>query len=71
MDNKYIVKRFIKYWSPELAIFIDSEIWPNMFSNLHLNNIPIILMNARITNDSFNKWQTFPKFAKQVFGKYH
>jgi 3-deoxy-D-manno-octulosonic-acid transferase len=69
LDNKYIVKRFIKYWSPELAIFIDSEIWPNMFSNLHLTNIPIILMNARITKRSFNKWQTFPKFAKQIFGK--
>ena len=69
LDNKFIVKRFIKYWSPELAIFIDSEIWPNMFNNLHLNNIPIILMNARITKNSFNKWQTFPKFAKQIFGK--
>ena len=69
LDNKYIVKRFIKYWSPELAIFIDSEIWPNMFSDLHLTNIPIILMNARITKRSFNKWQTFPKFAKQIFGK--
>ena len=69
LDNNYIVKRFIKYWSPELAIFIDSEIWPNMFSNLKLTNIPIILMNARITKRSFNKWQIFPKFAKQVFGK--
>ena len=69
LDNKLIVKRFIKYWSPELTIFIDSEIWPNMFNNLHLNNIPIILMNARITKRSFNKWQTFPKFAKQIFGK--
>ena len=69
LDNKFIVKRFIKYWSPELAIFVDSEIWPNMFNNLHLNNIPIILMNARITKSSFNKWQTFPKFAKQIFGK--
>ena len=69
LDNKFIVKRFIKYWSPELAIFIDSEIWPNMFNNLHLNNIPIILMNARITKRSFNKWQTFPKFAKQIFGE--
>ena len=28
-----ITKRFIKYWQPELAIFVDSEIWPNMFNN--------------------------------------
>jgi 3-deoxy-D-manno-octulosonic-acid transferase len=68
LDNNYIVKKFIKYWQPELAIFIDSEIWPNMFNNLKLNNIPIIIMNARITERSFNKWQIFPSFANQVFG---
>jgi 3-deoxy-D-manno-octulosonic-acid transferase len=68
LDNNYIVKKFIKYWQPELAIFIDSEIWPNMFSNLKLNKIPIIIMNARITERSFNKWQIFPNFANQVFG---
>ena len=69
LDNNYIVKKFIKYWQPELAIFIDSEIWPNMFNNLKLNNIPIIIMNARITERSFNKWQIFPNFANQVFEK--
>ena len=69
LDNNYIVKKFIKYWHPELAIFIDSEIWPNMFNNLKLSNIPIIIMNARITERSFNKWQIFPNFANQVFEK--
>ena len=69
LDNNYIVKKFIKYWQPELAIFIDSEIWPNMFNNLKLSNIPIIIMNARITKRSFNRWQIFPSFAKQVFEK--
>jgi 3-deoxy-D-manno-octulosonic-acid transferase len=69
LDNKYIVKKFIKYWQPELAIFIDSEIWPNMFGNLKSNNIPIVIMNARITERSFNRWQIFSKFANQVFGK--
>ncbi len=68
LDNNYIVKKFIKYWQPKLAIFIDSEIWPNMLNNLKLNNIPIVIMNARITERSFNKWQIFPNFAKQVFG---
>jgi len=69
LDNNYIVKKFIRYWQPELAIFIDSEIWPNMFSNLKSNNIPIIIMNARITERSFNRWKIFSKFANQVFGK--
>ena len=39
-----------------------------MFKNLKLKNIPIIIMNARITKHSFNKWQNFPNFANQVFG---
>ena len=69
LDNNFIVKRFINYWQPELAIFIDSEIWPNMFRNLQIKDIPIIIMNARITKRSFNKWQIFPNFAKQVFSK--
>ena len=69
LDNNYIVKKFIKYWQPELAIFVDSEIWPNMLRNLHLKKIPVIILNARITERSFNRWQIFPQFARQVFGK--
>jgi 3-deoxy-D-manno-octulosonic-acid transferase len=69
LDNNFIVKRFINYWQPEIAIFIDSEIWPNMFRNLQIKDIPIVIMNARITKRSFNKWQIFPNFANQVFGK--
>ena len=69
IDNNFITKRFIKYWQPELAIFIDSEIWPNMLKNLYLKKIPVIILNARITEESFNRWQIFPNFAKQVFSK--
>ncbi len=69
LDNNFIVKKFVKYWQPKLAIFVDSEIWPNMFENLSLNRIPIVIINARITKRSFNRWQIFPNFAKQVFGK--
>ena len=69
LDTNYLTKKFINYWKPQIAIFIDSEIWPNMIRNLYLTNIPIIIMNARITKRSFNKWQIFPNFANQVFGK--
>ena len=40
-----------------------------MFENLYLKNIPIIIANARITKRSFDRWQIFPNFARQVFGK--
>ena len=53
LDNNYLTLRFIKYWQPKLAIFVDSEIWPNMFKNLEINQIPIIILNARITKKNF------------------
>ena len=69
LDNNFLTKRFIKYWKPELAIFVDSEIWPNMYKNLKIKQIPIIVLNARIVKKTLNKWQIFPNFAKEVFGK--
>ena len=68
-DLNFITKHFINHWKPKLAIFVDSEIWPNMFNNLHKKNIPIILLNARITKKSFNRWKFFPNFSKKIFEK--
>ena len=69
IDHVYITKKFLKYWKPDISIFIDSEIWPCMFSQLEKDKIPLILINARITNNSFSRWQIFSKFANQVFSK--
>ena len=67
LDTNFLNKRFIKYWKPQAAFFVDSEIWPNMFRNLKNNNIPVILLNGRITNKSFKRWSLFKNFAKSVF----
>ncbi len=69
IDTKYFTKKFIRYWKPQVAFFIESEIWPNMFNSLKTNNIPIILLNGRITKKSFSRWIKFPKFAKKNFDK--
>ena len=68
-DLNFITKHFINHWKPKLAIFVDSEIWPNMFNNLYKKNIPLILLNARITRKSFNRWKFFPNFSKKIFEK--
>ena len=69
IDTNYITNRFIRYWKPQIALFIDSEIWPNMFKNLNKNKIPIILLNGRITKKSFLRWRKFPNFSKKIFSK--
>ena len=40
-----------------------------MFNNLHKKNIPLILLNARITKKSFNRWKFFPNFSRKIFEK--
>ena len=53
----------------KIAIFVDSEVWPNMYKNLYRKKIPLILLNARITKKSFNRWKFFPNFSKAIFSK--
>ena len=67
IDTDYNTNKFLSYWDPSIAIFIDSEIWPNMITNIKKKNISLMLINARITKKSFTKWNFFPSSAKKLF----
>ena len=68
-DLNIFTKLFINYWKPKIAIFVDSEVWPNMYKNLYKNKIPLMILNARITKKSFKRWKYFPNFSKNIFKK--
>ncbi len=70
IDTNYHSQKFINYWKPSVAIFIDSEIWPNMIVNIKKKSIPLILLNARITDKSFRKWKIFSSSTKNLFKKF-
>ncbi|WP_075522548.1 3-deoxy-D-manno-octulosonic acid transferase [Candidatus Pelagibacter communis] len=70
IDVNFLSKKFIDYWKPSLALFVDSEIWPNMLINLKGKKIPIILLNGRITKKTFKRWMIFSKFANTLFQKF-
>ena len=69
IDHFFFTKRFLEYWKPNLAIFIDSEIWPNMFKKLEEKKICLILLNARITKKTFLRWQSLKNVSQKVFNK--
>ena len=71
IDCNFISQKFLDYWKPSKAFFIDSEIWPNTVNNLYKRNIPIFLLNGRITKKSFRRWKFFSYFAKSIFGKFY
>ena len=69
LDHIYITSKFLGYWKPNIAIFIESEIWPCMFKELEKRKIPIVLLNARITKKTFNKWMKLKNFTNEIFNK--
>ena len=70
VDTNHHTQKFLNYWKPSVAIFVDSEIWPNMINNIKKRPISLMLMNARITQKSFKKWKVFPMNAKKIFQKF-
>ena len=49
IDKPSLIKKFLDNWSPNLIVFVDSEIWPNFILNIKKRNIPLVLLNGRIT----------------------
>ena len=70
IDTSFHTNKFLNYWSPSIAIFIDSEVWPNLITNIKRKNISLILLNARITKKTFKRWIRFRSFAKNLFEKF-
>ena len=67
VDVSLIVKRFIKFWKPDLTIFMESEIWPNIISELKNNNISFSILNGRISKKSYFFWKRISFFSKEIF----
>ena len=64
-----IVNKFINYWQPNLVIWTESELWPNMINMAH-KQCPLLLINARISLRSFSRWSLVPEFANFILSKF-
>ncbi len=66
IDNPIFTARFIKYWQPDVALWFESEFWPAVLSSIKRKNIPLILINGRISNKTFKRWQQFDFICKEL-----
>ena len=55
IDSILYSYKFLNYWKPTIAIFVESEIWPSIFKVLNKKNTPLLLLNASVTKKTFNK----------------
>jgi 3-deoxy-D-manno-octulosonic-acid transferase len=61
-------RRFLDHWRPDLAVFVESEIWPNLLAAARRRGIPTVLLNARLSARSYSRWQRLSGFARALFG---
>jgi 3-deoxy-D-manno-octulosonic-acid transferase len=56
LDAPDAVARFLAHWRPDLALFVESELWPNLVMKTHARGIPMAIINARLSERSFRGW---------------
>jgi 3-deoxy-D-manno-octulosonic-acid transferase len=64
------VARFLDHWRPDLALWVESELWPNLVLATHARGIPMALVNARLSARSFARWQRWPGLIKPMLGAF-
>ncbi len=70
VDTNATARRFLDHWQPDLAIFAEGEIWPNLLLELKTHGTPAILVNARMTEKSTLGWMRWRETARTVFSAY-
>jgi 3-deoxy-D-manno-octulosonic-acid transferase len=60
--------RFLDHWRPDVAGFVESELWPNLLAACQARGIPTMLINARLSDRSLARWRRVPGLARQILG---
>ncbi len=70
LDAPQYVNRFLDHWRPDLAVFTESEIWPNLVLAAQARGIPLALVNARMSSRSFDRWRRNLPAARPLFSAF-
>ncbi len=70
LDVPKYAAQFLEHWRPDVALWAESEIWPNLLSETTARDIPCVLINARMSEKSLSGWAKRKTFAKYIFSKF-
>lgn len=66
-DAPVPLNRFLEHWSPDLAMVVESEIWPCLFDEMRGRNVPFVLLNGRLSDGSLRNWSRVPYTSRFIF----
>jgi len=70
VDRPAYVRRFLDHWRPDLALWVESELWPNLILDTAAREVPLLLINARMSQQSFEGWRRWPRLVTPVIGAF-
>ena len=70
LDSPRFCRRFMEHWRPDLALFTESEIWPNLIVEASNKKIPLVLVNGRMSASSAKRWAWLSSLSKPVFSRF-
>lgn len=71
VDVLSYVRRFLDHWRPDAVLWAESDLWPNMLAEVKRRNIPAVLVNARMSQRSFARWQKMPGLSRFLLGGFN
>jgi 3-deoxy-D-manno-octulosonic-acid transferase len=70
LDRTSYLKRFLDHWRPNLAVLVESEVWPNLVLETKATGIPLLLINARMSGASYKRWRRRPGMSRPIFSAF-
>jgi 3-deoxy-D-manno-octulosonic-acid transferase len=70
VDRPLYVRRFLDHWRPDLAIWVESELWPNLVAATQARGIPTVLLNGRVSQRSYKRWRRWPGLIAPLLGRF-
>ncbi|MFN3700321.1 MAG: 3-deoxy-D-manno-octulosonic acid transferase [Alphaproteobacteria bacterium] len=71
LDHPHWVERFLNHWQPDLCLWMESELWPNMLSGIKRRSIPAALVNAKLSPRSYGRWKRLKSLITPMLSTFH
>ena len=68
LDGPRAAARFLDRWRPDAALWVESELWPNLLAETRRRGVPTALVNGRMSPRSFARWRRLPSLARAMVG---
>jgi len=69
-DLPRYVDRFLDHWRPNLALFIESDLWPNLILSSAARRLPMVMINGRMSHRSFPRWRRIAATIAELLGRF-